>query len=76
MKPNNMRIGLVGILSLVISGCTGPINSTTTRDMPSGYLCDILGPDYITLPSERKAIYAELERREAECIKTIGIKQL
>lgn len=50
-------------------GCTGPINQETVADMPTGYLCRILDSDeYISLPSEQRAIYAELERRGEQCV--------
>ena len=53
-----------------LGACTGPINNETVRDMPTGYLCRILGPDYTSLPSEQRAIYAELERRGEQCMPT------
>lgn len=55
---------------LTVAACTGPVNDQTVRDKPTGYLCRILGPDYISLPSEQEAIYRELERRGAQCVST------
>lgn len=49
--------------------CTGPINDTTVVGMPTGYLCRILDSrEYVSLPSEQKAIYEELETRGEECV--------
>lgn len=61
---------LVGYFSaLVLGACTGPVNDATVRDMPTGYMCRILdSSEYMSLPSEQRAIYAELERRGEECI--------
>lgn len=54
---------------MLATACTGPINSQTTAEMPTGYLCRILdSSEYISTPSEQRAIYAELEKRGAECI--------
>jgi hypothetical protein len=37
--------------------------------MPTGYMCRILDiREYITLPSEQRAIYAELELRGQQCV--------
>ena len=54
---------------LSLAACTGPVNDATVRDMPTGYMCRLLNSDeYISLPQEQRAIYAELERRGAECV--------
>ncbi len=56
-------------MNSLTTGCTGPVNTQTTEGMPTGYLCRILDSDeYLTLPSEQRAIYTELERRGAECV--------
>ena len=44
------------------------VDSQTVKDTPKAYLCGLLGPDSITMPSERRAIYTELEARDEECI--------
>ena len=55
------------LLALATAACTGPVTLETTQSMPTGYLCDILHGDYVTLPSERRAAYGELERRGESC---------
>lgn len=66
-----VRLALATLTIASISACTGPVNSETVRDMPSGYLCRLLDSrEYVTLPGEQRAIYAELERRGAECVGT------
>ena len=65
MKPFTALTAVAALVS--VSGCTGPVNEQTTREMPTQYMCELLGPDYLTLPHERRAIYAELERRQANC---------
>lgn len=62
-----MRCCALVLLSLALLGCTGPINEETTRDMPVGYMCELLGPDYLTMPPERRALHAEIERRGQSC---------
>lgn len=57
------------ISAAALSACTA-VNSETVRDMPTGFLCRTLGPDYITTPGEQIAIYSELERRGAQCMPT------
>jgi len=52
----------------LLMGCSGPINDGTVASKPTGYLCQLLGPDYISMPSEQEAIFRELERRGAECL--------
>ena len=65
-----MRTVLLVSAMLFASSCTGPLNQQTMKDMPSSFLCRILGPDYLSLPSEQLAIYKELERRGEQCIDT------
>jgi hypothetical protein len=36
--------------------------------MPTGYICELLGPNYSGTSKERRALYAELERREMQCV--------
>ena len=64
-KP--MVVG-ASVLLLGSTACTGPVNDETVREMPTGYMCRILdSSQYISLPSEQKAIYRELERRGERC---------
>lgn len=65
-----MKLFFSAVGAMIISGCTGPINNDTIADKPTGYLCRLLGPEYITLPSEEEAIYRELERRDTQCVAT------
>ena len=58
------------IVFLALASCTGPIDASSTREKPTGYLCRLLGPDYITSPAEQEAIYRELERRNMSCVST------
>lgn len=65
----NGKNAFIATSVVLLSACTGPINEQTVSDMPTGYLCRILDSnEYISLPSEQKAIYAELERREEGCV--------
>jgi hypothetical protein len=65
----NIRISLILVGVGTLTACTGPVNESTVRDMPTGYMCRILdSSEYLSLPSEQRAIYAELERRGDECI--------
>jgi hypothetical protein len=64
-----IRMAIVAASSGLLAACTGPVNDQTVRDMPTGYMCRILDSgEYISLPSEQRAIYAELERRGEGCI--------
>jgi len=58
------------ILSAVfLQSCTGPVNNTTVKEMPIGYMCRILNSaEYISLPNEQLAIYSELEKRGETCV--------
>ena len=65
----NGKIAFIATSVVLLSACTGPVNEQTVLDMPTGYLCRILdSSEYISLPSEQKAIYAELERRGEDCV--------
>jgi|GEM_PF-5388801 len=67
-----MKLNTLSMISALVflASCTGPINNQTVKDKPTDYLCRILGPDYISLPSEQEAIYRELEARGAQCVST------
>jgi hypothetical protein len=65
-----MKLFFAAVGAMVVSACTGPLNSDTLAGKPTGYLCRLLGPDYVTLPSEEEAIYRELERRGTQCVAT------
>ena len=60
--------------TVAVLGACQTVNPETVRDMPTAYLCKLLGDGYITKPSERRAIFAELETRNAECIATQEIR--
>tara|TARA_B100000768_G_scaffold151813_1_gene147175 strand:+ start:1470 stop:1796 length:327 start_codon:yes stop_codon:yes gene_type:complete len=71
--------GIVGFVLFGLSSCAYDlkselssalymVDSQTVKDMPKAYLCGLLGPDSITMPSERRAVYTELEARGEECI--------
>lgn len=65
------------LIAFTLVGCTGPLDPKSVQDMPTAYLCDILGPNYTALPGERRTIYAELEKRGAQCVDhSIGVKSL
>lgn len=61
---------LLAVLSLVnflaLAGCIS-INDQTVADMPTRQLCEILGPTWITLPSEVAAVHRELKKRGKRC---------
>lgn len=59
---------IVGILVLVGCGESVEMTRETVNDMPSGFLCEALGPNWITTVEERIVIHSELERRNVECI--------
>lgn len=62
-------IGIVGLGFSMLSSCAYvKVDDQTVKDMPKAYLCELLGPDYISMPSERRAVYTELEARGEECI--------
>ena len=65
-----LRVLFVFGLLVPVASCTGPLNAETLADKPTGYLCRLLSPDYITLPSEQEAIYRELDRRGTQCVAT------
>ena len=60
-------------VGFALAACSGPINETTVKDMPTGYLCSVLDPNtWVTAGSERRAIFAELKRRNADCVLPSG----
>lgn len=63
-----MKAFALGLAFASATACTGPVNTDSVREMPTGFLCDILSPNYVSLPSERRTIFSELERRGAECL--------
>lgn len=68
MKPLAIAI----IAPLALAGCE-TINEGSVKDMPTGYLCTFLDPNtWVTTSDERQAIFAELERRNADCILPSG----
>ncbi|MBK8457101.1 MAG: hypothetical protein IPL47_08360 [Phyllobacteriaceae bacterium] len=58
----------------MLSACQ-TVNNKTVKDMPTAYLCDLLSPNFITTPSERKEIFVELEKKGARCAINIDIKK-
>ena len=67
LKP--LVAGIVGFVLFGFSSCAYvKVDNQTVKDMPKAYLCELLGPDYISMPSERRAVYTELEARGEECI--------
>lgn len=55
----------------LLAGCGYvEVNDQTTKDMPSGFLCEMLGPNWIGMPDERISIYRELETRNYDCVAT------
>jgi hypothetical protein len=64
------KLPLIGFLAL--SACV-TANSETVKDMPTGYLCGFLDPNtWVTTDAERKAIFAELKARDADCVLPSG----
>ena len=61
---------IAGIIGLGLLGaCSGPMTPTSVKEMPTGYLCTFLDPGtWITTGSERSAVFAELKKRNADCI--------
>ena len=61
---------VAGIVGLgVLGGCSGPMTATSVQEMPTGYLCTFLDPNtWTTTGSERSVIFAELKKRDADCI--------
>lgn len=73
MPTRGMARAAFLVLSVASLAACETVNSTTVAEMPSGYLCDMLGPEWVTLPSERRAIFEELERRGEQCLPTSRI---
>lgn len=64
-----MRFYLILASAIPLAACTGSINETTIKDMPTGYICRILDSiEYLSLPSEQRTIYGELEKRKETCV--------
>jgi hypothetical protein len=62
-----MRLLIALSLCVFLPSCI-TVNSETVKDMPTGYICELLGPNYSGTSKERRALYAELERREMQCV--------
>ena len=68
-KSTLKKLLIAAIATAPLISCTGPINNETLKDMPTKFICRLLDSDeYISLPSEQRAIYTELEKRNEECI--------
>lgn len=67
-----MLFRTIGSFALLAASaaCTGPLTAETLKNKPTGYLCRLLQPDVISLPSEQEAIYRELDRRGTQCLPT------
>lgn len=64
-------VGAVAALTFV-SGCV-TVDSSTVQEMPTGYLCSFLDPNtWISTEAERSAIFAELKKRNADCVLPSG----
>ena len=61
------RIAILTLFFLTVACET--VNKDTVVNMPTAKLCDLLGPNWITSPSEDIDIYKELEKRGASCFK-------
>jgi S1-C subfamily serine protease len=66
MNVSRLKHLLLAIACLTLAACE-TVNVTTVKDMPTAKLCDFLGPNWITLQSERDAIFSELEARGENC---------
>lgn len=63
------KAAFIGVGIMVLAGCESvEMTRETVDDMPSGFLCEALGPNWITTVEERIVIHSELERRNVECI--------
>ena len=60
----SLAIAIFG--SLLVASCF-TVNDETVKSMSSDFLCGLLTPKYITLPSENRAARAELKRRNVRC---------
>lgn len=61
-------------LFIALAGCQSmTVNADTVGDYPNGMLCEFLGPGWISTPQERIAIYAELEKRQVECLQSARV---
>ena len=61
-----MRLLVALSLSVLLPSCV-TVNSETVKDMPAGYICELLGPMHSLTTKQRRALYAELESRDIQC---------
>lgn len=63
------KLTFLAAAAVMLVGCESvEMTQETVKGMPSGFLCEALGPNWITTVDERVAIYAELESRRVECM--------
>ena len=69
MKQKNNTCIITSLVMVVTltTGCWVTVNDQTVPSFSTGELCEFLGPKWITLQEENKAIYRELEKRQARC---------
>ena len=62
------RRGLIVLVGMAaaVAGCV-TVNEQTVAAIDSGLLCEMLGPAWVSTPSERRTMVAELERRGERC---------
>jgi len=59
-------IMLFGVGVLVMVSCMS-VNPESVRMMSDKQLCELLGPAWITTPSENEALHNEINRRGIQC---------
>ena len=59
------------VLGLALTACVSA-SPEAVKEYPSGYLCRLLGPEYISTPQEQINIYRELEQRGERCVSANG----
>ena len=63
---NLLRIVLILAVVFVTVGCV-TANSETVKEMGDGFICELLGPMWMSTPSEKNALYIETENRGLIC---------